>query len=455
MTGLHLVTGYKGTAHVTSADIGVFNAMTMGADDYVLTKGKRFEAQIVSNNAVRIYDGSLMMNGRQVNLDSGSYLDAIISNGTSGMRRHDIIAIRYEVNAESGIESVSLVVGEGTPSASTPTDPAISYPNSILDGATTHDMPLYRVVLNGLTIEKVEPLYRVLVPMADFQHGFYKQNMLINGDFQCNQRGSKTYNREGKVGYTLDMWRGYNVKVEQLNNGVKLTGVSADAQGYFTQFIQLGKLETKTYTISAMVDDKVCTFTVTPGGSAKEKDFGKFKISALTVSLWDNDLPQFNYYNNKLKINIIPVGTNTITINYVDVFEGIIAYPHVKEDPATAMMRCRRYVQGGTYFSPWMWYKTEDENVLYKCVLPYEPMAAAKPNMERCVAWMYDEQSNDIGLYDKFITDITDTNTTGSTPSIKYAFELQINTNGCVMNERCNGFKIVYILSCEHAPDGD
>ena len=43
---LHLVTGYKGTAHITSADQGVLNAMSVGAGDYVFTKGKKFEYPI-------------------------------------------------------------------------------------------------------------------------------------------------------------------------------------------------------------------------------------------------------------------------------------------------------------------------------------------------------------------------------------------------------------------------
>ena len=454
MAGLHLVTGHKGTPHITSADQGVFNAMVMGVDDYVLPYGRKFEAQLASPNDVTIRDGCLVMNGRHVNLDSDIVVN--IPTGTSGTKRHDIICMRYTVDS-AGIESVSLINVMGTSTSVTPDDPSIPYSNSILKGATTHDMPLYRVIVEDYSITKVEPLFRMLAPMADIQHGFYKQNLLINGDFQCNQRGLKTYDATGKVMYTLDMWRAYNVKVEQLNNGVKLTGVSATAQGYFTQFVQLGMLKTTTYTISAMVDGKVCTFTVTPGGTAKEKDFGTFKISTLTLSIWDNDLPQYNYYNNKLKINIMPVGTNTITINYIDVFEGDIVYPHVKEDPATAMMRCRMYVQCGTYFSPWMWYKLEDHEQKFKCVLPYDPMVVKKPSIERCVAWFYDKNAS----AEKYatgtaITDITSTTTTGATAAVKDALELQVMISDLnEIHERCNGFKLVYTLTCEHAPTGD
>lgn len=442
MAELHLVTGYKGTAHVTSADQGGLNAMIFGTDDYVLTKGKRFEAQIISNNAVRIYDGALVMNGRYVSLDSGSFLDAIISNGTAGMRRNDVIAIRYEMNRSTGVESASLVVGEGTPTTGTPTDASITYPDSILNGATVHDMPLYRVRLNGLTIEGVEPIFQVLAPMSEFHHGFYKQNMLINGDFQCNQRGNKSYDRSGEVGYTLDMWRGFQVIVDVLNEGIKLTGTSATSQGYLTQFIQLGKLKTTTYTISAMVDDKICTFTVTPGGTAKEQNFGTFKISALTTSTWDNELGD---YNNKLKVNICPIGTSSITIKYVDVFEGTVAYPHVKEDPATAMIRCRRYIQRNGITTPPTAKLVSTSGVAKVRLNFFFDEMPKIPELVKC-DWYYVSKNT------------ANPELTGSSVDVleisKYL--VKIDTKGAYeMHDDCLGVRVNYIVSCEHNPKGD
>lgn len=448
MADLHLVTGYKGTAHVTSADQGVFNAMSIGAEDYVFTKGRRFEAQIISNNAVRIYDGSLMMNGRQVNLDAGTYLDAIIANGTQGMNRHDIIAIRYEINTTTGVESASLAVLQGTASSGTPTDPTNRYSSSILNGATVHDMPLYRVILEGLTVTKVEPLFQLLAPMADIQHSFYKQNMLTNGDFQCNQRGKKTYEVTGtaQVAYSVDMWRIHQLKLEVLNEGVKVTGNNTSGQGYLTQFIQLGKLKTAWYTISAMVDDKIYTYTLTPAGTAKEKDFGKFKISALTTSTWDSAL---NDYNNKLKVNICPVGTNSFVIKYVDVFEGVVAYPHVKEDPATALMRCRRYIQRGCCRAPFI--KTEYDggesgDARYRFAMSFEPMIST-PTLVAC-SWHYYSYMSNSEEGDK--DDLT-----VATVTIDGRMDL-ITTRTCLArNKDCLSVTVTYVLSCEHNPNGD
>ena len=253
VAGLHLVTGYKGSAHITSADQGMFNASSVGNGDYVFSTGGMFNAQILSEYTVTIGEGCLMMNGRFVIFDRGSTFYATIAAGTSGMYRNDLIMLRYTKNITTGVESVDWRVVTGTPTAGTPTDPTDYVDEDIMDQAITKDMLLYRVRLNGRTIEGVEPLYQVLAPMADFQHSFYKQNMLINGDFQCNQRGKTTYTATTASQYTLDMWRGFGLTVKKLNEGVTITGVSGTT-GYFTQFIQLGKLKTTTYTISAMAD---------------------------------------------------------------------------------------------------------------------------------------------------------------------------------------------------------
>lgn len=440
MAALHLVTGYRGSAHITSADQGAFNAGFVGVGEYALAVGKQFEAQVVTNNTVRVYDGCLVMNGRHVNLDRGSFVDVSISNGTQSANRNDLIVARYTKNQSTGIESVNLVVLSGTPSSGTASDPSYNT-GSILDGQSIHDMPLYRVKVSGLTISGIEPMFTVLASLADIQGSFYRQNMLINGDFQCNQRGLKTYEVTNTASYSVDMWRIFQVKMDVLAEGVKITGKSATAQGYLTQFIQLGELKTTPYTISAMVDGVICTFTVTPGATAKEKTFGKFKISVLTTSTWDDAL---NGYNNKLKVNICPVGTNTITINYVDVFEGNVVHPHMKEDRATALMRCRQYIQGGAVVCPALYVFTENSTYAYRFAICYEHMAST-PTLEKC-DWLYYSASGTSIEGSAVNDDVTHTFSNGV--QLKTAYKDQ-------MHAQCNGIRAVYVISCEPLPNGD
>lgn len=445
MGTLHLVTGYQGTAHVTAKDQGLLNAGFVGTGEYVLNVGKRFEAQIVSNNAIRIYDGTLLMQGRQVNLESGAYIEAIISNGTQSQNRHDLIVMRYTKDQTTGVESVGIAVIQGTPSNETPNDP--SYNNtSILNDAAIHDMPLYRVKLSGLSIESIEPMFNVLAPLGDFQH---KQNLLINGDFQCNQRGNKTYDVGNTSAYTVDMWRAYQVKVDVFNDGVKLTGKSTTTQGYFTQFIQLGKLKTTDYTIVAMVDGEIYTFTLTPGATAKEQDFGKFKITALTTSVWDNDLPEYNYYSNKLKINICPIGTSTFKLSYVDVYEGSVAYPHTKEDYATALMRCEMYIRKKGYTAPiYSIYSPSSGSYAYEFVLCFDKMAKPfnaylNPPMVESYSWNYVTTGGTVNSGEN--PDIAVYNITNG--SGVHTLRTAIGTLN--MHSNCSAVKGVYVVTCE------
>ena len=439
MADLHLITGYRGSPHITSADQGWYNGGLVGSDEYVLANGKMFEAQIITNTTVRIQDGDLVMQGRHVNLASGSYADAIVANGTSSTNRNDLIVVRYQKNPSTGTESVKLAVIQGDAVSGDAVDPSYETA-SIWSGSTVHDMPLYRVRLSGLNIVGVDTLFKVLAPLADVQH---KQNMLINGDFQCNQRGQREYDATGTVMYSVDMWRIFNVKLNVLAEGVKVTGTSTTAQGYLTQFIQLGDLKTTNYTISAMVDDTVYSFTLTPGASAKEKNFGKFKISALTTSTWDDAL---GGYNNKLKVNICPVGTSTITLTYVDVVESNYASAHVKEDTATAMMRCRRYLQGGATVCPITYgLTTSDNKYQYRCAIGYDPMQAT-PSLVKC-DWHYYNASG------------TDTTGTADTIDVKAnssnIIQLLTKANAQQKHAQCYGIRAVYLLSCEHAPGGD
>lgn len=167
MGNLHLVTGYAGEAHVASSDLGSLFEALIRSGQFVMDAGAKFAASIVSNNQIRVGDGELMMQGRHVKLTPGAYVDLTIENGTQGYLRKDLIIARYTKNADTGIEECSLVVINGTPAQSNPTDP--EYTTGIInaDGALQHDFPLYRVALSGLSIEGVTALFETQKSLFD------------------------------------------------------------------------------------------------------------------------------------------------------------------------------------------------------------------------------------------------------------------------------------------------
>lgn len=160
---VELVTGHAGKAHATAEQAAGLNAGILGLDDYVLNVHDKFEITVVSANKVTIGTGELVMQGRHVS--QGTPEDLIVTNGSQGQKRNDLIVCRYAKGSQS-VESAELVVVRGTPTTGTPTDPAVNT-TSPLDGGTTYDMPLYRIPLDGITIGTPVALFNVLKPMSD------------------------------------------------------------------------------------------------------------------------------------------------------------------------------------------------------------------------------------------------------------------------------------------------
>ena len=116
-------------------------------------------AEAVSANQVRIFDGIFMAYGRQCMLGDGEYEDITIENGTPGLLRNDMIVVKYKKDEESGKENVTFAVLKGE-TGSVAKDPV---PNrqDIRSGAFESEVPMYRVKINGLAIEKIEPLFSI------------------------------------------------------------------------------------------------------------------------------------------------------------------------------------------------------------------------------------------------------------------------------------------------------
>lgn len=159
--GAHCITGYAGKEHITAADQGMYNAGTLGTGKYVLPIGSMFEAVTITNNLIKIKDGCLVNQGRNINIAVNDYEECEIDNGIQALKRNDLIVIRYEKNADTGIETASTIVIKGV-SGETAVDPEYATGN-IFNGDNVDDFPLYRVKLEGLNITAVEPLFNTIV----------------------------------------------------------------------------------------------------------------------------------------------------------------------------------------------------------------------------------------------------------------------------------------------------
>ncbi len=159
-----LVDGYNGgVAHITADQIRDHNIAMYGDGDYVLPVGDKFAYEIVNNNTINLSSGMIVMCGARAVTGYGKTETLVIENGTSGYKRSDIIVAEYSKDNESLIESVSVKVVKGTLGTSY-SDPALVQGN-IRAGATKRQAALYRVKINGLSIEAVEKMWTAADPL--------------------------------------------------------------------------------------------------------------------------------------------------------------------------------------------------------------------------------------------------------------------------------------------------
>jgi hypothetical protein len=69
--------------------------------------------------------------------------------------------MQYKKEPSSGVETAEIVVVKGTETEGTATDPAHTT-GDILSGATTNQMPLYRVKIEGVVLAGVEALFETI-----------------------------------------------------------------------------------------------------------------------------------------------------------------------------------------------------------------------------------------------------------------------------------------------------
>lgn len=176
---MKIITGHTGEAHITSVDDAMFNIAAFGNDNWVFETGDRLAYEIESNNKINIKSGDIMMQGRHGRIERNKPDACVIDNGTQGKIRHDMIAVRYEKDS-GGKEKMSTVVIKGT-AGSSGKDPVLKTGNINAD-ATIYEMPLYRVVINGLSISKVDKLFREYTKLRRIRSGTKLPSDAIEGD---------------------------------------------------------------------------------------------------------------------------------------------------------------------------------------------------------------------------------------------------------------------------------
>ena len=121
------------------------------------------------------------------------------------------------------------------------------------------------------------------------------------------------------------------------------------------------------------------------------------------------------------------------------VFEGGVAYPHMKEDISTALMRCRRYVQHDADVSPTLYLYTSGSTYAYRFAITHDTMAADAPTLESC-SWQYFNTAGE--STEGTVSDLEIMGNSNKIVQLRTAYKEQ-------KNAQCNGIRAVYLLTCE------
>lgn len=114
----------------------------------ILHAGSRMTAEIVSNNEIKINDGILCNYGRFMRIVGSETVR--IENGTSRVKRTDLIVARFNTNGTKETHELAVIKG-----AAGGAEPSYNQMD-IYSGTGTRDLVLYAVHLNGLNITSVE-----------------------------------------------------------------------------------------------------------------------------------------------------------------------------------------------------------------------------------------------------------------------------------------------------------
>lgn len=124
------------------------NIINVGTDG-VFVSGNMFEASIIDNNTIRLKDGILIQNGAYLRIVEGTNEDMTIDNGVTGVDRTDLIVAHFESDGINETHDIRVLKNT--------------------EVATDNDLILYKVVLNGINIQSVQPQFKKIMSIKQMQ----------------------------------------------------------------------------------------------------------------------------------------------------------------------------------------------------------------------------------------------------------------------------------------------
>lgn len=172
-----IITAHTGVKHITSDDVGALHQAIIGSNDYLLSDNPEdFKAVMLNADTIQMPEAEVVVQGTHIRILNTDKVQ--IETGQNGLKRIDIIAVCYE-KSENGVETAELKVVKGEASA-VPVIPLLVQ-SDIRNGGLYHEMPLFRVDINGVSIETVTSACETIKSLYSILHMLSKQSESIKG----------------------------------------------------------------------------------------------------------------------------------------------------------------------------------------------------------------------------------------------------------------------------------
>lgn len=148
-----------------SAEIDAYINHILLGNDGVFKYGNKFDAEIVTNNLIKLKDGLAINQGRFIRIVPGSYEEIKIENGSSGVNRTDLIVMHFETNGIVETHDIRVIKGEEGG-----IEPTCITGDTFTD-ATVNEVPLYAVKLEGINIVSIDRRFSYLISQSQMSKG--------------------------------------------------------------------------------------------------------------------------------------------------------------------------------------------------------------------------------------------------------------------------------------------
>lgn len=287
-----IIDGFCDFDNVLAEEIARHNISMYGTGDYVLQVDECLGYELVSNNEIHIKDGLFIIQGRRGYIKKGTTDICTIENGAQAVNRNDIVVIEYAKDEVTMLESHTTKIIKGV-AGEIAVDPEL-VTGDINAGAILHQMPLYRVKVEGLNVVAVEQMFEMgsvaaetVNPMVVTKPGFAADALAVKEQFdELNSNlaaiNSLTKAYEDRIAYLE------NFLEDSLFQEITLTGSGSLNSGSVSNGQVYAWVEFET----SFVETPTITVVETTGSNTKGATYGEVTCSGFYVIV-------SSYYKNQ------------------------------------------------------------------------------------------------------------------------------------------------------------